>query len=114
MGFRPEAIAPRPRSGEPRTLSPIEKALELERSGKWREAVEILETAIHRTRAPAPLFNRLAIFVAKYQRDFLEAERLLNRALELEPDNAVYEENLVKVVALASDAGGHKASRKRR
>ena len=80
----------------------LQKAIALERAGDVGAAVELLERAIARFKKPAPLYNKLAIIILNQFRDHDRAEELLKKAVELEPDNAVYQQNLLKVVTLAA------------
>jgi hypothetical protein len=92
-------------------VTPLEKAIELEKDGKWRDAVQVLETAIRKARSPSQLYNRLAIVLAKYRRDFKEAERLLNKAIEIEPENSVFQQNLIKVISMAASRDTSRGNR---
>ncbi|MHB8876507.1 MAG: tetratricopeptide repeat protein, partial [Myxococcaceae bacterium] len=72
-----------------------------------------------RFKKPGPLYNKLAVIVLNQRHDYARAEELLKKALEQEPDNAVYQQNLFKVVGLAASAekkepGGGFFSRLRR
>jgi type IV pilus assembly protein PilB len=82
-------------------IAPLQQAIALERRGDFNGAIEILERAIAHANHPAPLYNRLALVLVKERRAFAAAEALLTKALQLEPKNAVYEENLFKVHELA-------------
>ncbi|MBI5547562.1 MAG: hypothetical protein HY901_27075 [Deltaproteobacteria bacterium] len=88
---------PRPRS---ESESPLQRAIALEAAGRTDRAIEVLEEAIAKSSAPAPLFNRLAIAVIKERRDLAAASALLAKALALDPNNEVYRANAAKVGAL--------------
>jgi Flp pilus assembly protein TadD len=95
-------------------FNPLQKAIELERSGDYAGAIRVLELAIARSDDPAPLYNRLAIAVVKERRDLSAAEELLQKALALDPDNEVYRQNLMKVLSMsAALTGRHKMPRRR-
>ncbi len=82
--------------------SALEAAVALERRGEVDGAIEVLKRAIARVPQPAPLYNKLALIVLNQRRAFRQAEELLNKAMELEPDNSVYQQNLMKVYELAA------------
>ncbi|MBI3185940.1 MAG: hypothetical protein HYZ28_27710 [Myxococcales bacterium] len=108
---RPPAgpLDPLPSDGSPAEVANLlQQAIALERKGKPESAVALLKQGIARAKQPAPLYNRLAIVVLHQRRDYAEAEELLHRALELEPDNGVYGANLMKVLALAAAHSGKK------
>jgi type IV pilus assembly protein PilB len=111
--------APRPpptarRSAAPPCFgSPLQRAIALERDGDYKGAIAVLEQAIAHSSSPAPLFNRLAIAVVKERRDLPAAEELLQKALELEPDNEVYRQNLLKILSMeAALTGKHRLPRR--
>lgn len=116
----PDAPEPRPShpgpDPSPAALAAglLEHAVELERAGQWREAVQILEHAIRRARHPAPFYNRLAIVVIEHRREFAEAERLIRLAIGADPRNPVYPQNLLKVLSMAASQTGRTGRRKRR
>lgn len=96
---RPETpVSPSDRAAE----SSLQIAIRMEQDGRIDEAVRYLERAITRSPDAASLLNRLAIILLRDRRDFLEAERLLRRALKLEPDHEVYKKNLVMVLGQAA------------
>lgn len=110
---RNEAPAePRPAAKDaPRSASEVaaegalQVAIRMEQDGHIDEAVRYLERAIARSPDAAPLLNRLAIILVRDRRDFVYAERLLRRALELAPDHEVYKKNLVMVLTRAAREG---------
>src|SRR5579871_3311451 len=92
-------------------LNPLQRAVELERRGDVEAAIKVLERGIAGTRAPAPLYNRLALILINQRQDLREAEKLLRKATRLEPNNDVYEKNLIKVLTLqAADSGPKRKS----
>ncbi len=121
---RPAAILPRPRptrvppvplrpSGAktPAPVAPqdptrgvLERVVALEQRGEVQRAIQLLEAGISRVQKPAPLYNRLALILVDQQRDYRRAEALLQKAVSLEPGNAVYQQNLLRVVSLAASA----------
>lgn len=95
----------------PATL--LHRAVNLERTGDFDGAVKVLEEGIAALEQPAPLYNRLALTVINQRRDYALAQDLLKRACQLEPENEIYEQNLMKVVTLATlDAGEPSRPRK--
>ena len=84
-------------SQPPRPVTPLQQAILLEKAGNLKGAIDVLEKAISQSKQPAPLYNRLAVVLVKERRDFATAEALLTKALQLEPRNLIYEENLYKV-----------------
>ncbi len=96
----PATPAPqRPRS---EAESVIATAVTMERRGDLDGAIYVLKKGIAQLPQPGPLYNKLALILIHQRRDFRQAEELLHRALELEPENEVYEKNLYKVVTLAA------------
>lgn len=79
----------------------IEQAITLERGGEVNRAIEVLKRGMARVRDPAPIYNKLALILLNQRRDYRGAEDLLRRAIDLEPENSVYEKNLGRVVNLA-------------
>jgi tetratricopeptide (TPR) repeat protein len=77
------------------------RADECERQGAIARALEILREGTHQVADPAPLYNHLALLIARYQADYGEAERLLRAALRLSARKA-YEQNLYNVLAMAA------------
>lgn len=82
----------------------IEQAIALERGGEVNRAIEVLKRGMARVRDPAPVYNKLALILLNQRRDYRGAEDLLRRAIDLEPENSVYEKNLGRVVNLARAA----------
>ncbi|XXF76510.1 tetratricopeptide repeat protein [Myxococcaceae bacterium GXIMD 01537] len=110
---RMQPVAPRPRTPSPPQAEDfLQTAVRLERAGQVDRAIEMLKRALERASAPAPLYNKLALILVNQRKDFSEAATLLERAVELEPQNAVYQQNLLKVVGLAAaDSGSHRQGR---
>lgn len=80
----------------------LQRAIALERSGDVDGAIYILKRAIARVKNPAPLYNKLALVLVNQRKGYEEAEGLLRQAVELDPDSPVYQQNLMKVVALTA------------
>jgi tetratricopeptide (TPR) repeat protein len=78
------------------------KVLNLERAGDVDGAIKMLEWAIARGKKPGPLYNKLAVILLNQRKDYPRAEKLLRLALELEPDNPIFRQNLVKLLGLAA------------
>jgi len=83
----------------------------LERAGDVDRAIEVLKRALERAASPAPLYNKLALILIHQRKDYSEAASLLERAVELEPNNSVYQQNLLKVVGLAAANSGQRKER---
>ncbi len=102
---RKEALDPAPApAGRPENA--IERAVALERRGEIDGAIHVLRRAIAGVHHPGPLFNKLALILVHQRKDFRQAEELLRKAMALEPENRIYEQNLFKVLALAASGGG--------
>ncbi len=97
---------------KPRSISSLrnearalyEKATEAERRGDIDRAVQLLESAIAKSRR-APFLNRLGIILAMKKRQFERAQTLLEEAVQLMPSNTTYARNLHKVLAVAAATG---------
>lgn len=103
--------APSPYGQAPKAESVLERAISLERRGEVEGAIHILKRAITQVKDPAALCNKLALILVNQRKDFRQAEELLNKAIELEPENAVYQQNLFKIVGMAAErreSGGGK------
>jgi Flp pilus assembly protein TadD len=66
----------------------------------------VLEESIAKSRAPAALYNRLAIALVKERRDYFRAEELINKAIQLEPGNKTYTSNLAKILMMIASYSG--------
>jgi hypothetical protein len=82
--------------------SVLANAVNLERRGDLDGAIYLLKKGISQLPQPGPLYNKLALILIHQRRDFRQAEELLHKALELEPENEVYEKNLYKIITLAA------------
>jgi type IV pilus assembly protein PilB len=96
----PPRLAQVPQDAQPAAI--LSRAGEHERAGDIEGALEILRRGIDRVRSPAPLHNRFALLLANHQRLYGEAEQHLRLALKLEPNNVVYNANLLKVLMVAA------------
>ncbi|HVE81426.1 MAG TPA: tetratricopeptide repeat protein, partial [Myxococcales bacterium] len=103
--------APSPMASAPKAESVLERAISLERRGEVDGAIHILKRAITQVKEPAALCNKLALILVNQRKDFRQAEELLNKAIELEPENAVYQQNLFKIVGLAAERRDSPGSR---
>jgi len=83
----------------------MQKAVALERVGDLDGAVKLLKEGIGRAANPGRLYNRLALVLVLLKRDLHVAEDCLRKALQLEPENPVYQRNHLKVAALISQMG---------
>lgn len=100
-----EPLQERFEAGPPPPEAVLQRAIALERKGEHDGAIQVLKIGIGRSPKAAPLFNKLALILVSHRQDYGQAEELLKRALELDPGNPVYEQNLYKVVGLAAASG---------
>jgi type IV pilus assembly protein PilB len=107
-GAQPRAVSADPSDGV------IQRAVQLERSGKIEEAIEVLEQGISKLPKPAPLYNRLGMILLNQRKDYTRASKLFQKAADLDPDNNTYMMNLYTVLSLTVDEtnAGKKAKRK--
>ena len=91
-----------------RTL--YDRATELENRGRYDAAIDNLVKAIDLSRNPSFL-NRLGVIYAMRKRDFVQAQALIEEAIELAPGNNVYERNLQKILSMAATSGMNKKAR---
>jgi hypothetical protein len=82
-----------------RALGHLQRALRLEQAGRFDDAVRSLEQSIAQSPDAPSLYNRLAITVMRERADLKRAEHLLQKAVDLAPDNEVYARNLRQVIA---------------
>jgi|APLak6261679142_1056127.scaffolds.fasta_scaffold00134_13 hypothetical protein len=78
----------------------LQIALRMEQGGRLDEAIRFLEKSIAQSPDAASLYNRLGIILMRERADFRRAEQLIRKAVELAPENSVYDANLKKVVEL--------------
>jgi type IV pilus assembly protein PilB len=102
----------RPRASNPGVAQPlmrsqedgvIQRAVQLERSGRIEEAIEVLEAGISQLPKPAPLYNRLGMIVLNQRQDYSRATKLFQKAADLDPDNTTYMMNLYTVLSLKAE-----------
>lgn|GEM_PF-2402868 len=90
----------------------LQRAVRLERGGHVDRAIEVLSKAIDQAPEAAALHSKLALILVHQRKDYVRAAKLLERAVELEPGNTVFQQNLLKVAALAAaSAGARKESK---
>lgn len=65
--------------------------------GEIEAAIRCFEGALKHAEHPAVL-NRLGVLLAMKKKEYLRAQQLVERALELSPDNSVYTHNLTKIL----------------
>ncbi|MFY1830184.1 tetratricopeptide repeat protein [Myxococcus fulvus] len=90
----------------------LQRAVRLERAGHVERAIEVLTKAIDRAPDAAALHSKLALILIHQRKDYAQAARLLERAVELEPGNTVFQQNLLKVAALSAASAGERKERK--
>jgi hypothetical protein len=97
----PAAEAPRRSSAEAerQAASALQIALRMEQGGRLEEAVRYLEKSISQSPDAPSLYNRLAIILMRERADLKRAETLLQKAVDLDPDNEVFAKNLKHVVS---------------
>jgi hypothetical protein len=91
----------------------LQRAVRFEREGQVDRAIELLKRGLAQVTAPAPLYNKLALILVNQRKDFTQAAELLERAVELEPHNPVFQQNLLKVVGLAANSPASRKEPKR-
>lgn len=74
-----------------------DKATEAENRGDWDGAIEFLERALKESEQGA-FYNRLGVLVATKKQRFDDAQAYIEKALELQPSNPLYERNLQKIL----------------
>ncbi|WP_254623536.1 hypothetical protein [Myxococcus sp. CA033] len=90
----------------------LQRAVRLERGGHVDRAIEVLTKGIDRAPEAAALHSKLALILVHQRKDYVRAARLLERAVELEPGNTVFQQNLLKVAALSAASAGQGKERK--
>ncbi|WP_342375633.1 hypothetical protein NVS55_30680 [Myxococcus stipitatus] len=90
----------------------LQRAVRLERAGHVDRAIQVLTKAIDQSPEAAVLLSKLALILVHQRKDYAQAARLLERAVELEPGNTVFQQNLLKVAALSAAASGQHKARK--
>ncbi len=89
-----------------RTEDLLQRVVRFEREGQVDRAIELLKRGLAKVSAPAPLYNKLALILVNQRKDFTQAAELLERAVELEPHNPVYQQNLSKVMGIKEPKRG--------
>lgn len=92
----------------------LQRVVQLERSGRIEEAIEVLERGIAQLPKPAQLYNRLGMILLNQRQDYAKATALFQKATDLEPENSTYMMNLYSVLSLKAEAtnpGKRKAKR---
>jgi hypothetical protein len=109
----PTPVAPPAPSVPERIEDLLQRVVRFEREGQVDRAIELLKRGLAQSSAPAPLYNKLALILVNQRKDFTQAAELLERAVELEPHNPVYQQNLLKVVGIAANAPSSRKEPKR-
>lgn len=78
---------------------PVGVAQQAEASGDFPRAIELLRKACEMYPKSAPVHNRLGVLLATRAHDFKAAYNAAMRAVELEPENATYKSNMMKILA---------------
>jgi tetratricopeptide (TPR) repeat protein len=76
----------------------LQVALRMEQRGRFEEAIRFLEKSISQSPEAPSLYNRLGIILMRERQDYRRAEQMIKKALELSPDNSVFEQNLRMVI----------------
>jgi tetratricopeptide (TPR) repeat protein len=98
------ANQPRPLQREPREVQLLKTAQQSEARGHFEEALRLMDEAIAINGMAAPLHNARGVLLATRLKRFNDASLSIMRAIELDPHNLVYKNNLGKVVAREEDA----------
>lgn len=77
----------------------LQVAIRMEQNGRLDEAIRFLENSISKSPDAPSLYNRLAIILMRERGDLRRAEQMLQKAVELAPENEVYEKNLKAVLS---------------
>ncbi len=77
----------------------LQVALRMEQGGRLDEAIRFLEKSIAQSPDAASLYNRLGIILMRERADYRRAEQLIRKAIELAPENTIYEQNLRQVLS---------------
>lgn len=83
------------------TQSLADRAAEKEREGDIDGAIELLERAL-RSQKDAAVYNRLGVILAIRKKDFNRGREMVEKALDLAPDNETYRHNLHKILTHAA------------
>jgi hypothetical protein len=76
----------------------LQVALRMEQRGRFDEAIRFLEKSISNSPEAPSLYNRLGIILMRERNDYRRAEQMIRKALDLSPDNSVFEQNLRLVI----------------
>ena len=82
-------------------ISLYKEASVADKVGDHDQAIYLLKQAIRITQQPK-FYNRLGVILATRKGDYESAQIYIEKAIELAPDNKIYEKNLHKVIALAA------------
>ncbi len=77
----------------------LQVALRMEQGGRLDEAIRFLEQSIGKSPDAPSLYNRLAIILMRERADLVRAEQLLQKAVDLAPENTAYGQNLKMVLS---------------
>ncbi|MFP2964153.1 tetratricopeptide repeat protein, partial [Myxococcus sp. 1LA] len=91
----------------------LQRSVRLEREGQVDKAIDVLTRAIARVPEAAVLYSKLALSLVHQRKDYLRAVELLERAVALEPNHPVFQQNLLKVTSLAAASSGARKDEKR-
>jgi tetratricopeptide (TPR) repeat protein len=95
---------PRDRKG-PAIITPTQaladRAAEKEKDGDVDGAIELLERAL-RSHKDAAIYNRLGVILAIRKKDYGRGRAMVEKALDLSPDNETYRHNLHKILTHAA------------
>jgi tetratricopeptide (TPR) repeat protein len=89
----------------PVRVSPVkqlfDQATEMESKGNIDAAIELLERAL-KVSKEAAIYNRLGVILALHKQDFDQGREMIERAVELAPENQTYAHNLSKILTRAA------------
>jgi tetratricopeptide (TPR) repeat protein len=103
LSKNPDAVPGGTPQGRSRARELYDQATEAENHGNVDKAIELLEKALAESKQ-APFYNRLGVILATKKGEYVRAQELIEKALELAPGNTLYEKNLSKVLSKAAAA----------
>jgi Flp pilus assembly protein TadD len=95
---------PKPLAREPKEVILYKQAQAAETKGAFEDALKLLDEALALNSQAAPLHNARGVLLATRLKRFNEASMAIIRAIEIDPHNLAYKNNLGKVIAREEDA----------
>jgi len=100
-----------PKLASPQGQRAFDEGCSCELKGDVDAAIRHFESALKHGEDPVVL-NRLGVLLAMKKSDFMRSQSMLERAIELSPDNAIYQHNLTKVLTRAAGQSKNKRGSK--